>query len=100
MIYSGIDGSAHNYTITYSDATFGSTCFTTTIPSSSCNNGMCSHDFDIASYSVCPSTTSITVTVFGTNILGRGLTSVPVTKGADADQNYFILMDSHGMFIS
>ena len=76
-------GSAQNYTITYSDATFGSTCFSVTIPASACNDGRCTHEFNIFSSSNCPSSTSITVTVFATNVLGRGPSSVPVTKGVN-----------------
>ena len=75
-----IDGSPTFYNITYSDTTFGSTCGLATIPAFSCEDGICTHTFDIFTSSCSPST-GITVTVFAMNILGNGPTSVPAAEG-------------------
>ena len=76
-----VDGSASNYTIIYSDSTFGSICGSAMIPSSVCVGGICSHMFNVFTSSSCPSSTGITVTVFATNVLGNGPLSDPLTIG-------------------
>ena len=74
----GVDGSAASYTIDYSDTISGSNCGLATIPASSCSHGVCQNVFELSS-SLCPFSDSITVTVFGTNALGNGTTSTPVS---------------------
>ena len=81
MITEGVDGSPINYTVSYTDSTFSSTCGSKVIPASSCSGQVCSHFFDIFESSSCPPSTGITVTVFATNLLGRGSSSTPVSRG-------------------
>ena len=81
-ITEGVDGSALSYTISYSDSVSGINCHSTTISASSCDDGICSDVFE-ASASLCPPLTDITVTVFATNILGNGPTSIPKNIGRD-----------------
>ena len=75
FISDGIDGSATNYSVTYSDSTSERTCGSFTISASTCTSGRCNHTFDIPS--VC-SDISIVITVFATSILGDGPSSEPV----------------------
>ena len=75
FISDGIDGSATNYTITYSDSTSGRTCGLFTISASTCTSGHCNHMFEIPP--VC-SDIGIVITVFATNVLGDGPSSEPV----------------------
>ena len=81
MITDDINGSPVNYTISYTDSTFGTICGSEVIPASSCSGRVCNHYFDIFESSSCPPSTGITVTAFATNILGRGSSSVPVARG-------------------
>ena len=76
-ISDGIDGSAANYTITYSESTSGKICDCVTISTSesACISGQCNHMFDT---SACSDFTSITITVFATNVLGDGPSSKQV----------------------
>ena len=68
-----IDGSANFYTINYTDSTFGTPCASVKIPVSSCVHDSCEHVLKRTSLAItCPSTSNITVTVFGTNRLGIG----------------------------
>ena len=80
-ITDGIDGSAVNYTITYSEPTFDSICGSDTIPVLSCDRGICSHVFDIPISSSCPSSTAITVKVIASNKLGNGTAVNSITTG-------------------
>lgn len=75
-IAEGIDGSALSYTISYSDSMSEIICHSTTISASSYDGGMCSDVF-IASASLYPPLTDITVTVFATNILGMDMHPYP-----------------------
>lgn len=79
MITNNISGSPINYTISYTDSTFGTICGSEVIPASSCSGKVCNHYFDILESSSCPPSTVI-VTVFATNVLGRGPSSVPVAR--------------------
>ena len=78
MFSDRIDGSAISYTINYADTTSGADCGSTTIPALSCSRRICQSVFDLSSSS-CPFSDSITVTVFGTNILSNGTLSPPVS---------------------
>ena len=78
MFADRIDGSVTSYTISYTDTISGASCGVATIPASSCSHGVCHHVFE-ASSSSCPFSHSITVTVFGTNVLGNGTLSPPVS---------------------
>ena len=71
-----IDGSATNYTITYTDSTSQRTCSSVTISASACISGQCNHTFGIPS--LCSDITSIAISVFATSILGNGPSSEPV----------------------
>jgi hypothetical protein len=78
-MFSGrINGSATSYTINYADTISGTSCELTTIPAFSCSHGVCQNVFELSS-SFCPFSDSITVTVFGTNALGNGIASTPVS---------------------
>ena len=84
FISGGIDGSATNYTITYSVSAADSTserCNSVTIiPASACTKGQCNHMFDIPS--ACFNLNSITlivITVFASNALGDGSPSKQIT---------------------
>ena len=70
FISDGFDGSATNYTITYSDSASGRTCDSVTISASACINGLCNHMFDIPS--ACFNFDSIIITVFASSVLGDG----------------------------
>ena len=72
-----VDGSAASYTITYTDSTFSYICGSTVISASTCESGVCSDWFDIAS-SPCARSTSVMVTAFATNLLGDGPPSQPI----------------------
>ena len=81
FISDGIDGSVRNYTITYFDSTFGSSCGSANIQASSCVDGICAHNFDILQSSSCPPSTAIIVSVVASNVLGSGPPSSPLFKG-------------------
>ena len=79
-ISEGIDGSATNYTITYSVSDSTSErimlCDSVTISASACTSGQCNHTFDIPL--ACFNSNSIMlITVFASNVLGDGLSSKP-----------------------
>ena len=77
-----IDGSVTNYTVTYSDSIFGTSCGSFNIPASDCEEFLkCSHTFDILTSSFCPPTTAITVKVYAINVLGRGPPSTGLVRG-------------------
>ena len=81
-ISEGIDGSATNYTITYSVSDSTSEriilCDSVTISASACTSGQCNHIFDIPSeYLNLNSIMLIVITVFASNILGDGPSSEP-----------------------
>ena len=81
FIISGeIESIVATYTINYVDSTYGGICGIATVSATSCVNGLCSHNFDVTT-SFCPPLSNINVTVFGTNQLGNGSTSHPVTVG-------------------
>ena len=75
----GIDGSATSYTINYTNPRFGHVCESAIIPASQCVNGLCSHFLNLTSSNCTFS--EIEVSVFGTNILGNGTSTDPVTIG-------------------
>jgi hypothetical protein len=75
-----IESIVASYTISYVDSTYGGVCGLATVLATSCVNGLCRHTFDVSSSS-CPPLSNINVTVFGTNQLGNGSTSLPVTIG-------------------
>ena len=75
-----IESIVATYTVTYVDSNFGAVCGLATVSATSCVNGLCSHTFDVTTSS-CPPLSNINVTVFGTNQLGNGSTSHPVTVG-------------------
>ena len=79
-ISEGIDGSATNYTITYSVSDSTSEriilCDSVTISASVCISRECNHTFDVPS--ACFNSNSIMlITVFASNVLGDGLSSEP-----------------------
>ena len=80
-ISEGIDGSATNYTITYSVSDSTSEriilCDSVTISASACTSGQCNHIFDIPSACFNLNSTMLVITVFASNILGDGLSSEP-----------------------
>ena len=76
-----IDGSIQNYTVTYYDSTFGSSCGSAIIQASSCVGGICTHNFDILRSSSCPPSTAITVSVIANNVLGSSPPSSPLFRG-------------------
>ena len=75
-ITDSIDGSATTYTINYRDIVTDKICCSAVIPASLCEETICSHMFEIST-SLCPPFTVISVTVFATNVLGNGPTSIP-----------------------
>ena len=75
-----IDGSAQSYTITYTDSMTSTVYSSVGIQASSCDGQMCGHQFEVSSSSCVPSA-DVTITMFATNILGRGQTSNPITIG-------------------
>ena len=81
FISDGIDGSVRNYTITYFDSTFGSSCGTANIPAQSCMDDICTHNFDILNSSFCPPSTTVIVSVVASNVLGSSPPSSPITRG-------------------
>ena len=76
FISNGIDGSATNYTVTYSDSTSRRICDSVTISASTCISGHCYHMFNNI-LSACSNHTHIVITVFATSILGDGPFSEP-----------------------
>ena len=79
-ISNGIDGSTSFYNINYTNSTSGEVCDSVTIPAPLCANGVCNHDFNISS-SPCSPSTSFSVIVFASNILGDGEASDKLTFG-------------------
>ena len=79
FIADGVGGSATSFTIIYSDSKSNSTCGSAIIEAVSCTESgiQCTHSFDTSS-SLCPSSTSINVTVYATNLIGDGPHSEPV----------------------
>ena len=79
-----IDGSATSYTITYTNPRYGLICNRAVVPASQCVNGICSNHLNLSS-SNCSSNSSafseVSVSVFGTNVLGNGTSTNPVTIG-------------------
>ena len=68
------------YTVTYADTDTGAICYSDTIMTASCDDGICQHSYDV-SLSTCPSTTNITIHVFATNVLGNSQESAPINLG-------------------
>ena len=78
-ISDGFDGSAISYIINYTDVTSGVVCASVTVSASSCmDNILCEHDLRLA-FTPCISSSQITVTARGANLLGEGLPSAPVS---------------------
>ena len=75
-IMDSINGAAMMYTINYRDIVTDRICSSAVIPAFLCNEGSCSHTFEIST-SLCPPFTVINVTVFATNVLGNGPSSTP-----------------------
>ena len=73
-----MNGSATSYTIVYTDSYSGVTCASATILVSSCVGDPCSHEFEFSS-SDCPNSIAKNVTVYGSNLLGDGRRSEPIT---------------------
>ena len=74
----GVDGSATSYTVNYTESTSGIVCASNAFLAMSCTNGICENEFKFTSSSCSPSSI-ITVTAAGTNPLGTGLLSDPVS---------------------
>jgi hypothetical protein len=90
-ISDGIDGSAHTYNITYTDAVSQIICVSVDIPVSSCSNGICEHELRMSSSECAASALHIVVAVAGTNVLGTGRPSVPVkVSGTGIIINYCV----------
>lgn len=79
-IYSGIQGNAISYTVTYSDSNSGRVCDSETFSASNCTSGFCSSTFEIST-SLCPVSSDINVTVFATTNLGDGPKTNPIKEG-------------------
>ena len=76
-----MDGSVTLYTVTYTDSTtrLSVACASATVLASSCENKTCEHKLDLPSSPQCSDSAGISVTVSGTNRLGNGLLSAPVS---------------------
>ena len=78
MISDGVDGSAMEYTITYTDSNTGDVCETLTIPASTCIEDACT----VPSISPLPCSERIgkgniiDIMISATNLLGTGPTSL------------------------
>lgn len=74
-ISEGVDGSALNYTVIYTDTSTNTRCDTHTIPSTSCVNHVCTlpniEPFP-CSQNIGNGTLSIDVAISATNMLGEG----------------------------
>ena len=73
MISNGVDGSAHNYTISYTDSNTGDVCYSLTISASCCVQGICM--VPAISPPPCsnrPRNGNINVSISATNQLGTG----------------------------
>ena len=71
---------ALSYTITYTNSDDGTICGYTNIPAIFCIDRICNHTFQVSTFS-CPHRSKINITVFGSNQLGNGSYSNPVTVG-------------------
>ena len=76
-----IDGSTTFYNINYTNSTSGVLCNSISIPASSCTNRICSHEFNNIPSSLCSPSTTLSVIVFASNILGDGELSEEFTFG-------------------
>ena len=74
----GFDGSAISYTINYTDLTSGVVCASKSILASSCVKEICEDNFRVST-TFCKSSSHITVTIWGMNVLGKGLPSSPLS---------------------
>ena len=79
MISNGVDGSAHNYTISYTDSNTGDVCYSLTISASSCVQGICT----VPSISPPPCSEkagngNINISISATNQLGTGSPSFTI----------------------
>ena len=73
-----IDGSALSYFITFSD---NGICDNATVSLSACQDGVCSHYFNVSSSPCSFSTNDVAVSVFATNIFGNSLRSSAIVEG-------------------
>ena len=80
-ISNDIDGSATSYFISFSESTNNDICDNATVSLSACQDGVCSHYFNVSSSPCSFSTNDVTVSVFATNIFGNGLGSSTIVKG-------------------
>ena len=76
MISNGVDGSALNYTISYTDSNTGDVCYSLTISASSCKQGICT----VPSINPLPCSEregngNIDISISASNHLGRGPSS-------------------------
>ena len=79
MISSGVDGSALNYTVSYTDSSTSATCDSLIIPASSCVQNVCTVprlDPVPCSQSFNGGIESIDIAISATNILGKGPASL------------------------
>ena len=86
-ITNGLDGSATNYTVVYSDTSSETICYSTTLPASACGSprGICKHvqNFPLSS---CPQPIGIRMSVYGTNVVRSGPPSNTITVGRSTQE--------------
>ena len=72
-----MSGSPLSYTIAYSNINSSGiySCESVTVMVSSCENGLCSHQFHVSSIPSCRNSTNVIVIAFATNIFGNGSVS-------------------------
>ena len=83
-ISNGVDGSATNYTIVYSDPASAMICYSTTLPAFAvCDpqSGVCKHVQNLPLSNHCSQPTGIRMSVYGTNVVKQGSLSNSTTVG-------------------
>ena len=83
-ITNGLDGSATDYTIAYSDPAFGMICYSTILPASAAcdpHSGVCKYVQNLPLSNHCSQPTGIRMSVYGTNVVKRGSLSNSTTVG-------------------
>lgn len=83
-ISDGIDDSIRSYTIVYQNSESDSSCWSATIPASSCVDDVCRHTFthELSPCSSISSHSRVNFTILATNVLGNGPASSPyIVKG-------------------
>ena len=79
-VYNDITGRVVSYAISYSDSASGAIFSSNIVNATSCEDRVCSDEFDIES-SLCTPSSDINVTISATTNLGEGPESNPVKEG-------------------